>query len=72
MSLHRCLYLLKRRCSIWRTRSRDTPCSAASSSSVAGSSVSRRAVKMRRSTRVKLRDGVIQGAMAMSGLLLLA
>src|SRR5215471_3348244 len=39
----------KARTSIWRTRSRDTPNSAAKSSSVIGSSASRRASKMRRS-----------------------
>src|SRR5215471_7491059 len=37
------------RTSIWRTRSRDTPNSTARSSSVTGSSASRRASKMRRS-----------------------
>ena len=37
----------KARTSIWRTRSRDTPNSPASSSSVIGSSASRRASKMR-------------------------
>ena len=39
----------KARTSIWRTRSRETPYSSASSSSVVGSSASRRASKMRRS-----------------------
>jgi hypothetical protein len=39
----------KARTSFWRTRSRETPNSSASSSSVIGSSASRRASKMRRS-----------------------
>ena len=39
----------KARTSIWRTRSRETPNSSASSSSVIGSSARRRASKMRRS-----------------------
>jgi len=43
----------KARTSIWRTRSRETPNSLAKSSSVIGSSASRRASKMRRSRSVE-------------------
>src|SRR5215475_9546530 len=41
--LHCLLYLLERSASIWRTRSGETPNSAAKSASVIGSSASRRA-----------------------------
>ena len=47
--LHRLLHLLEGAHSIWRMRSRETPNSLAKSSSVIGSSASRRASKMRRS-----------------------
>ncbi len=47
--LDRLLHLLESTRSIWRTRSRDTPNSPASSASVIGSSAMRRPSKMRRS-----------------------
>ena len=58
------------RTSIWRTRSRETPNSEESSSSVIGSSASRRASKMRRSRGLSTRQRLAQRAHA--GVALLA
>ena len=59
----------KARTSIWRTRSRDTPNSSASSSSVIGSSARRRASKMRRSRSLSTRERVAERLVAVLRLL---